>query len=458
MRFYYTAGPNEVMIISGGRTRTITLPDGSPRQVGYRIKVGGGALVLPGMESVSFLPLDVFTVNLKVENVFTANNVKVSAEGQAQVKVMGDESSIYQAAEHFLGQGGEAIETVGREVIGGYMRAVLGTRSVEQVISEQEAMANKVLASAAEDLGRMGLTVLSFSFSEINDQEGFITALAEPRIAQVKRDAAVAKASAEKDALVKTSQLKQEGDIAKLRSEEDVMEATATFEIKRAAQQEEVNAQRAKADVGYDMERFKLTQELKVQEAEVQLVEKRKAIEIQQEEIKRREKELEASVKKPADANDYQARLQAELDAYRKELDGKGQAALIKARGEAEADTIRAKGQAEAEALMAKAESYKEYNQAALAEMIVNVLPEMARAVSEPLSKVDKIVMVSGGDDGGGISNFTGQVAQVVAQVPTVVESITGVSMSKLLESVRQDKPQLKAPSKGSTKKKSKKS
>ena len=438
MRMYHNAGPNQVMIISGGRTRTIATPDGGTRQVGYRIKVGGGALVLPWLESVSYLPLDVFTVRLKVENVFTATSVMISAEGQAQVKVMGDEASIYQAAEHFLGKGGEAIEMVGREVVEGYMRSVIGTRSVEAIIREQEQMAQQVIQGATADLGRMGLTVLSFSFKEINDQQGFISALAEPRIAQVKRDAAIARAEAEKDSLVKTAALKQEGDVFKLRSEEEVMEATAKFEVRRAEQQNQVNEQRAKADVAYDMERTKLAVGLKEQEAEVALVEKRKAIEIQQQEVLRREQELEATVKRPADAHSYQARLDAELEAYRKELDGKGQAALIEAKGEAEAGATRARGAAEAEAMSAKAESYKHYNDAALAEMVIKVLPEITAAVSAPLSNVDKIVMVSGGEDGG-ISKLTGQVAQVVAQVPTVVESVTGIKLGRLLEA-RSDK------------------
>ena len=442
MRFYYTAGPNEVMIISGGRGNTVTMPDGTTKQVGYRISIGGGAVVLPWLESVATLPLDVFTVRLKVEKVYTANNITVTVEGQAQVKVRGDEGAIHQAAEHFLGKGGEAISTVAREVIEGYMRSVIGTRTVEQIIGEQESMAAQVGDLARGDLEKMGLVVLSFSFKEITDEQGFISALAEPRIAQVKRDAIIATAEAERDSLIKTSLLKQEGDLTKLRADEEVMEATAQFEVKRAKEQSAVNEERAKSDVSYDMERFKLSRGLKEEEAEVLLVEKRKAIEIQEEEVKRRTKELEATVKKPADAHNYQAKLDAEIEAYRKELDGKGQAALIRARGEAEADTIRAKGNAEAEAMASKAASYSRYNQAALAEMIVKALPEVARAISEPLSKVEKIVLVGGGDgdNSGPISRFTGQIAQVVAQVPTVVESLTGVNMGRLLESFGGDK------------------
>ena len=433
MRLYHTAGPNEVMIITGGPSRTVTEPDGTKRQVGYRVKIGGGALVIPWLESVSILPLDVFTVPLQVGNVFTANNVVISAEGQAQVKVKGDEPSIRMAAEHFLGKGGEAIQMVAKEVIEGYMRAAMGTRTVEVVIRSLEEMAVKVIEGASRDLGRMGLTLLSFSFKEIADEQGFIHALAEPRIAQVKRDAVIAKAEAEKETMVRTAALKQEGDITKLRTEEEVLEATARFEIKRAAQQAEVNEQRAHADIAYDRQRYELAKDLKAAEAEVQLVEKRKAIELQEQEIIRREKELEASVKRPAEAHSFQSRLEAEAEAYRKELEGKGRAAWVRVEGQAQADTIRAKGEAEAAAMTARADSYRRYNQAALVEMFVKVLPEMARAVAEPLSKVEKIVMVGNGAEG--VSKLTGQVASAVAQVPAVVESLTGVNLTRLLES-----------------------
>jgi len=421
------------MIITGGTTRTVTDPDGTKRQVGYRMRIGGGALVLPWLESVSILPLDVFTVSLKVERVYTANSVVISAEGQAQVKVKGDEASIRLAAEHFLGKGGEAIRTVAGEVVEGHMRAALGTLTVEEIIRGQDGMAGRVIEATGRDLGRMGLIILSFSFKEITDEEGFITALAEPRIAQVKRDAVIARAEADKDAAVKTALLKQEGDIIKLRTEEEVLQATSQFEVKRAAQQSEVNEQRAKADVAYDLERFKLSQEVKRHEAEVQLVEKRMAIQVQEQEIVRRTKELEASVMRPAEAHNYQGRLDAELVAYRKELEGRGRAAWIRVEGEAEAESIRARGEAEADAMARRAESYGRYNQAALAEMFVKVLPELARAVSEPLSRVEKIVMV--GDGGSGISQLTGQVASAVAQIPTMLEALTGMKLGRLVDS-----------------------
>jgi flotillin len=314
------------------------------------------------------------------------------------------------------------------------MRGVLGTRTVEAIISGQQLMAAEVLEGARKDLEAMGLALLSFSFKEITDEQGFIAALAEPRIAQVKRDAVVARAEAEKDSIIKQALLKQEGDVIKLKSEAEMMQATASFEIQRAGQQAEVNEQRARSDVAYDLERLRVSQQLKEQEAELKLLEKRKAIEIQEQEVVRRERELDASVRRPAEAHSFQARLEAELEAYRKELEGKGQAALIAAKGRAEAEAIKTKGQAEAEAMAARADSYRHYNQAALAEMFVKILPEMARAVSEPLARVEKIVMVGGGENIG-IASLTGQIASAVAQVPSVIESLTGVKLGHWVES-----------------------
>ena len=137
---------------------------------------------------------------------------------------------------------------------------------------------------------------------------------------------------------------------------------------------------------------------------------------------------------RPADAHKYQAQLEADIEAYRKELEGKGHAAWIRAEGEAEAGAIRARGEAEAEAMARRADSYRRYNQAALAEMFVKVLPELARAVSEPLSKVEKIIMVGDGADNGD-SKLTGQVASAVAQLPSVIEAITGMKIGRLVDS-----------------------
>jgi flotillin len=426
---YRKVGPNQVLVISG-RTSTVVEVDGTRRQVGYRLQVGGGTFVLPFVETVDVLPLEVFSLAVRCPEVLTAQGVIISAEAYGQVKVSSSERLLHRAVENFLSRGSSGITSVAQEVLEGHMRAALGRMAVEEVYTERDRFAEQVRAAAVRDFERLGLELLAFSLKDISDAQGYLQALGARRIAEVRRDAALAQAEADRDAAIRASEYRKEGDVARLAAEAELATATRDFEIQRAEHQAAVNVKRANADVAYELERARLAEELKRQEAQVRLVEKELAAKIEEQEISRREKELEATVKRPAEAMQYQARLEAEADAYRKELDAKGRAAGIRLIGASEAEAEAARGKAEAEAMRQKASAWKEYTDAALAEMVIRQLPELARAVSEPLAKVEKIVMV--GDDRG-TSKITGQVAQVVAQLPTVVESLTGLKLEDLL-------------------------
>jgi flotillin len=430
---YRKVGPNEALIISGGVRRTITLPDGTKRTIGFRVQIGGGTFVMPLIERAQVLPLDVFSIALKTEEVLTAHGVTITAEAQGQVRVADDEHSIRLAAQQFLTTGASGIKSVSGEVLEGHFRAILGTMSVEEIYQQREKFAGEVKRTASEDFARMGLSLVSFALRDITDAQGYIEALGAPKIAQIKRDAAVAQAETEKDAAIKSAIARKDGDIARLAAETEVAQASRDFEARRAEFQAAVNEKRAIADLTYELERTKMTQQLKQEEATVKMIEKEKAIELEAREIERREKELEATVKKPAEAMAFQARLEAEAEAYRKELEAKGVAAGVRLHGAAEAEALAAKGEAEARAMLKKADSWSKYNQAAIYETIMHTMPELARAVSEPLSKVEKIVLVGSGE-GTGASKITGQVASVVAQLPVIIESLTGTDIKTFLE------------------------
>ncbi len=432
---YRKVGPSEALIISGGRRRTIVEPDGTKRTIGYRVQIGGGTFVMPLIERAQVLPLDIFPLSLKTADVLTAQGVLITAEAQGQVRVADDEHSIRLAAQQFLTAGAEGIKSVSIEVLEGHLRAVLGTMSVEQIYQQREEFASRVKRAASEDFSRMGLTLVSFALKDISDKQGYIEALGAPQIAQVKRDASVAQAETEKDAAIKSAIARKDGDIARLNAEVEIAAATRDFEARRAEFQTVVNEKRAHADLAYEVQRVKMTQQLKLEEAQVRMIEKEKAIELEAKEITRRERELEATVRKPAEAMAYQAKLEAEADAYQKELEAKGKAAGIRLFGAAEAEAMAAKGEAEAKAMLKKAESWSKYNEAAVYETLMHTLPELARAVSEPLSKVEKIVLV-GNDGVSGASRITGQVAGVLAQLPTIVESLTGTDIKTFLENL----------------------
>lgn len=429
-RNYRKAGPNQALVISG-RPSTITDADGRVRKVGYRLQIGGGTFVRPLAETVDVLPLEVFSIAVRAPDVITAQGVLISAEAQAQVKVSSDEADLHRAVENFLSRGASGITYVAQEVLEGHLRSVLGSMTVEEIYSRREEIAGRQREVCAPDFRRLGLELVSFALKDVTDAQGYIAALGARRIAEVKRDATIAQAETERDAAINAAQSRKEGDVARLRAEAELAAATRDFEISRAEFQAAVNAKRAQADLAYDLERAKSELVLKQEEYRVRLAEKELAAKVEAAEIDRREKELEANVKRPAEAMQFQARLEAETEAYRKELEAKGKAAGVRLDGVSQAEAIAAKGKAEAEAMRQKAEAWRQYNEAAMAEMVVKVLPELARSVAEPLSKVDKIVMVGDND---GVPKITGQVAQVIAQLPVVVETLTGLKLQDLLK------------------------
>lgn len=422
-RQYRKVSPSEVLIVSGGRKRTVVEPDGTKKKIGYRTHIGGGTFVLPLIETAAVLPLEVFSVDVETPEVLTTQGIPVTILGVSQVRVKTDEHSIRLAAEQFLGRGIEGMREIAHQIIEGHARSAIGTMSVEEIYRNRTEFGDRVEQAVQKDFDRLGLSIISFSITSITDTQGYLEALGRPEIARVKHDAAVAEAETEKEVAIKAAQARKEGDIAKLLADTEVAEATRDYEAKRAEFQAVVNQKRASADIAYELERQKMSQLLKKEEAEARIVEKKKSIEIEEMEIKRKEKELEATVRKPAEA-----------ESYRHEMEAKAKAVARKLEGSAEVDILKARGIAEAEAMRKKAESWGEYNQAAVYQMFIDILPDLARAVSEPLSKVEKIVIVGGQGEGPlGASKITGEIARVMAQLPAVVESLGGSELKNLL-------------------------
>ena len=430
---YRKVGPNEALIIAGGGKRTITLADGTKQKVGYRYRLGGGVFVWPGIEKVYVLPMDIIPVSIRTPEVLTSGGVPIMAEASAQIKIGSSDEAIHLAAEQFLGIGRDGIRDVAINVLEGKIREVIGGMSVEEIYRGRQEFSSRVVKAVQADFAKMGLVMLSFALKDISDTQGYIDSLSKPQIAAAKRDAAIAQAETEKESIIKSSQARKEAEVARLQSEALIAKAQWENEAKKAESQVFVNTKKAQADFSYELERNRIGQELKKEEAKVKQVEKEEAIKIEQLEIARKEKELEATVIKPADARKYQIKSEAEAEEYRIAAEAKGKSEAVKLGGLAEADEIRAKGAAEAEAMMKKALAWEKYTQAAVLDTYIKVLPELAKAVSEPLSKVDKIVIVSGDKDLG-TTKITGQVAQVLAQMPEVVKSLTGADIREFLK------------------------
>jgi flotillin len=455
---YTKVGPNEVLVISG-RKRHMIDPDGTARDVGFRIVKGGGVFVWPVFEKVDILKLELMTIDVQTPEVYTSKGVPVKVDGVAQIKVKGDDISIATAAEQFLSKGTDDIKNIAMQTLEGHLRAILGTMTVEEIYQNRDAFASKVQEVAAGDMANMGLGIVSFTIRDIRDTQGYLDALGKPRIAQVKRDAIIAQAEADRDAMVKSSQATQAGQEAKFLADTRIAEAQRDYQSSVAQYQAAVNQKKAEADLAYDLQKFKTGQLVKAEEVQVTIIEKQKQIELQEQEIKRRQRELEATVQKPADAERYRVETLANAKRFQLETEAAGAASATKAagfatadvakatgiaeaeankaRGLAQAAVIEAQGVATAEAMRKKAESFKQYNEAAVIQMIVEILPQLAGKISEPLAKTEKIVIInSGSGPGGGASKLTGDITQIISQLPPVLESLTGVKFERLLEQV----------------------
>ena len=427
---YRKVGPNEVLIISGGRKRSALQPDGTKRKIGYRYRLGGGTFVWPFLETVDILPIDVINLSIKIPEVLTYGGILIMADASAQVKIDSDENSIRLAAEQFLGTGKDGIRDISSTILDGKMRAVIGTMTVEDIYRGRGEFADKVIKSMENEFSRMGLTLISFALKEISDTQGYLDALGKPQIAAAKRDATIAETENEKEAVIKSSAARKEGEVARLNADALIAKAQWENEAKKAESQVQVNQKKARADFAYELERSCLNQDIKKEEAKVKLIEKEESIKLEALEITRREKELDSSVIKPADARKYQIKAEAEAEGFRIQAEAKGKSEALRLEAQAEAEKIKQKGLAEAETMLKKANAWEKYNQAAILEIYLKSLPELAKAVSEPLSKIDKIVLV-GGDKGTGATKITSQVADILAQMPDVVESLTGVDLKK---------------------------
>lgn len=443
---YRKVGPNHVMIISGRKHR-VKNPDGSVEVTGYRIRRGGGAFIFPLLERMDLLSLEVMTLDFTTPEVYTKPGVPIVVDGVAQVKIKGDEASIRTAAEQFLGKTVDEIKAIALQTVEGHLRAIIGTLTVEDIYRNRDQFASSVQEVAVADLANMGLQIVSFTLKDIRDKHGYLDALGTPRIAEVKRDALIAQAEADRDASIKAAQARQAGEIAKFSADTHIAEAQRDFQSRKAEFDASVNLKRAEADLAYDIQKNKTSQELKKEEMQIAVVEKEQAIVVQEREIQRREKELEATVKRQADAERYRIETEAAAQRLRSEQIARGEAEarrqkgladaeVLKITGQSEAEVIALKGSAEAEAMRKKAESYKQYNQAAVLEALLEALPELARAVSEPLSKTDKITIVSTGGDGIGASKLTGDVAKLMTELPAVVQSLSGVDLFKLIQQI----------------------
>ncbi len=461
---YIKVSPNQAAVISG---RTRKLGDGTV--VGYRQVRGGATLVIPFLEKVEFLDLNVITVPLATTRAYTSQGVPVSVKAVANVKIKGDDQSLRSAAERFLGMPQQQFHGLIFQTLEGHLRAILGTLTVEEINNDRQSFAQKLTSEAAGDLEKMGIGLDALTIQEISDEEGYLDALGKKRTAEVKRDAEIGQAEANRDSKIKASLALQEGEKVRLETEALIAQSNRETEIQKAQVQAEIEKERATAKQAGPLAEAKAQQEVVAEEVRIERIRTQEQIAVQEQEVLRKEKELEATVIKQAEAEKRAAILkaqglqessileaegrkqaqiaQAEAESQTLQKEGQGRATAIEAEGRAEAEKIRALGLAEAEksqalglalaksieaqglaeasAIKEKAAAWREFNDAARLQTILEKLPSIIeatapvfKAVAEPLASIDKIVMIDQGGNGDGQQSGLNRFAQTT---PTVI-------------------------------------
>jgi flotillin len=433
---YRKAGPHEAMIVYGLR--------------GTRIVKGRGTVIFPMVENFRQLSLQLMSFDVAPQqDLYTRQGVAVTVEAVAQIKVKSDPESIQTAAEQFLTKTDQAREGLIRLVMEGHLRGIIGQLSVEQIVKEPEMVGDRMRATCADDMSKMGLEVVSFTIKEVRDKNEYITNMGRPDVARIKRDADVAAAEAERDTAIRRAEAMRASAVAKAQADQERVlaealslaaqaEAQRDLEIKKAQYVETIKRQQAQADKAYDIQANMMQQQVISEAVKVRQVEKEHEIKVQEAEILRHEKELIANVLKNAEIERARIETLAEAARRRMMMEAEGAAAATRLQGEADADIILRKGEAEAKAMNVKAEAYQEWNQAAVVDKLITGLPDVVRAMAAPLANVDKITIVSTGGDGtAGLNKVTGDMTKIAAQIPALFETLSGMQMSELLGKVR---------------------
>jgi flotillin len=412
---------------------------------GTNIVTGGGKLVWPLFQNCQELSLELMSFDVAPEqDLYTAQGVAVAVEAVAQIKVKSEPESIRTAAEQFLTKPAIEREALIRLVMEGHLRGIVGLLTVEQIVKEPEMVAGRVRQMVADDLSKMGLEVISFTIKKVMDESDYITNMGRPDVARIKREADIAQAEAERDtairramasreAAVAQAQADQERIIAQTASETRQAEAQRDLDLKRASYEAQVRRERALAEKAYDIAANQAQQQVVTEQVKVEQVQREGQIRVQELEVARRQQELESTVIKQAEAESRKIELLAEAQRQRITHEAAGQAEATRVEGLAEAEIVRAKGQAEADAMHLRAEAYQEYTQAAVLDKLLSSLPELARAFSQSLAGIDKVTIVSTGEGASGVSAYSGEVAKMVAQMPALVEALTGLKLDELI-------------------------
>ena len=444
---YVKAPPDMAFIISGIKKKS-------------KIVIGKAAIRIPFFERLDKLNLRLIPIDVKTSNaVPTADYININVDATVNVKISNEPEKLRLAAENFLNKNTEYIAGVAREVLEGNVREIVGKMKLEEMVSDRQKFATLVKENAEPDLAAMGLDIISFNVQNFVDGNEVIENLGIDNIVKIKKAAAIARAESERDIKVAQAAADKESNDAAVAAQTEIAKKQNELAIKRSELQQEADTKKAMADAAYEIQKEEQRKTIEVTTANADIAKQEREIELKQKEVAVKEQALEAEVKKQAEADKYAAqqkadaalyqrqkeaeakqveaqrqaearKAQAEADRFAKEQEAEG----IRAVGEAEAAAIQAKGVAEAEAMEKKAEAYAKYNKAAVAEMMIKVLPDVAAKIAEPLGQIDKITIIGGDGGSNGVDQVAGNVPAVMAKLFESMKEATGIDLADIVK------------------------
>ena len=425
---YVKAPPSNAYIISGLSKEP-------------RVLIGSGGFRIPFFERLDVVYLGQISVDIKTDvSVPTKDFINVDVDAIAKVRVTPTSEGTRLAAKNFLNMTPAQITEQLKESLQGNMREIIGTLELKPLNNDRDGFSDQVMKKASPDMAKLGIEIISCNIQNVTDKEGAIKDLGADNLARIKKDAAINRANAERDVKVEVAKAEKESNDARVDADTAIAIKKNDLALKQASLKKQADTAKAEADAAYkiqEQEQLK-TINIKTVEAEIEKTKQEKVLTQEQVEIKANE--LKAKIEKQADADKYKVEKTAEAVLEQKKREAEAakyameqEAAGIRAKGEAEAYAIQKKGEAEALAMDKKAEAYKKYNNAAVIQMLVGVLPEVVKNVAEPISSIKEVKVFSGGAEGG-VSSISGQVPVAIRQAFDVVKEATGVDMAEIMK------------------------
>lgn len=430
---YLKAPPDTAYIISGLGKK--------------RILIGKAGWRIPFFERVDRLSLRVMQVDVKTSEAVPTNEfINVTVDGVANIKISSNPALLQRASEALLNMRQQELVNLVTQVLEGNMREIVGSVGLKEMVQDRQGVAKKITENVVPDMEKLGIEVVNFNIQNFKDAAGTIENMGIDNVEQIRKNAQIAKANAQRDISIATANAQQEANAVKVEAEKKIAEQNAELAVQQADMKVRSETKRAEADAAYSIQQENQRKTIEVTKANADIARKEKEAELAEKEIALKEKQLDAEIRKQADAMKYQAEKNAEAELIKSQKLAEAEkyrvmqeAEARKAEAEAqryameqEAAGIRAKGLAEAEAIEKKAEAQKKMGEASVLEMYLNALPEVVKNAAAPLAQTDRIVMYGDGNS----TKMVKDVMNSASQVMEGVKESTGIDIGTMLAGI----------------------